>query len=158
MNVDFPRFWDKVKKTKTCWIWQGAKSPAGYGRFMFGGSTLQAHRLAFELKGGLIPDGQLVCHKCDNPPCVRPDHLFVGDHFANARDMAAKGRSARFNGKIGQDHHMARLTSEQVAWVRANVNKTHPGGRNGSGRIARELGVTRATILGIINGTTRRTG
>ena len=88
------RFWEKVDKSGDCWIWIGAKNGWGYGILSRGTGMgrVRAHRLSYELANGAIPDGLFVLHKCDNPPCVRPDHLFVGDHAANMQDMHRKDR------------------------------------------------------------------
>lgn len=86
------RFWAKVKKTRKCWIWTGAKLPTGYGRLGIEYKTVAAHRYSYELHIGTIPDGMFVCHSCDNPPCVRPEHLFLGNGLVNMRDASVKGR------------------------------------------------------------------
>lgn len=86
------RFWRFVTKTDTCWIWAGAKSDKRYGFFKIQNKMLKAHRLSYELHKGDIPEGVLVCHSCDNPPCVNPDHLFLGTHKTNAEDRMQKGR------------------------------------------------------------------
>lgn len=86
------RFWQKVKKSDSCWEWQGANVPKGYGIIGKDGRNQYAHRVSWELHTGVIPKGLLVCHHCDNPKCVRPDHLFVGTHQDNLRDMSRKGR------------------------------------------------------------------
>ena len=86
------RFWTKVKKTKDCWLWTASIVGNGYGGFSLDGQMRRAHRVAWELTFGPVPDGYQVLHKCDVRPCVRPDHLFLGTHTDNLRDAAAKGR------------------------------------------------------------------
>lgn len=91
------RFWSRVKRGDGCWEWQGGSNQYGYGLFTRRGCdtkvTRVASRISWELAHGPIPQGMVVCHKCDNPPCVNPDHLFIGTHLDNMRDMVAKGRS-----------------------------------------------------------------
>lgn len=87
------RFWSRVRKTEGCWEWQGCRHHrSGYGHIRVAERLLQTHRLAFEIAFGPIPDGVYVCHKCDVPFCVRPDHLFLGTQTENMADMVAKGR------------------------------------------------------------------
>ena len=85
------RFFSKVKKTNSCWEWQGAKR-LGYGVFKVDGKTKGAHRQSWELHKGVIPKGLLVLHKCDNRGCVNPSHLFLGSHSDNMKDVQMKGR------------------------------------------------------------------
>jgi hypothetical protein len=81
-----------------CWLWTGAHGGNGYGKFKTNKTTTWwAHRLAWTLHKGPIPTGMMVCHHCDTPICVNPDHLFIGDAAANLRDMTAKGRRVNSN-------------------------------------------------------------
>jgi hypothetical protein len=93
------RFWARVDSSQPdgCWIWKGRRTTRGYGTVNAGlGKNLAAHRASWQIHNGPIPDGLWVLHHCDNPSCVRPDHLFLGTHDDNMRDMALKGRNARF--------------------------------------------------------------
>jgi hypothetical protein len=90
------RFWAKVEKMPDgCWVWQAARSVSGYGLLAPSGGVRgdrRAHRVSWELHNGPIPAGLWVLHSCDNPPCVNPDHLFLGTRSDNMRDCASKGR------------------------------------------------------------------
>lgn len=85
-------FWSNVDKRgpDECWPWKGREK--GYGQARFGGQAISAYRLAYILEKGEVPEGMVVCHSCDNPPCCNPAHLWVGTHSENTLDMVKKGR------------------------------------------------------------------
>ena len=87
-------FWAKIDKSGDCWEWTGYRDRLGYGRLRVDGSLMLAHRVAWELEHGYISEGLNVCHHCDNPPCVRPNHLFLGTQRDNIKDSVHKGRHA----------------------------------------------------------------
>jgi hypothetical protein len=105
------RFWKKVRKTEGCWEWIAAKQRFGYGVIRADDARhtlMPAHRFSWQLHRGPIPKGQFVLHRCDNPACVRPDHLFLGTQFDNMTDMTAKGkRPVKLN--VAQVHVIKRL-------------------------------------------------
>lgn len=143
------RFWAKVQKTDGCWLWMGKRTAAGYGKNVrMGGRQFFAHRLAWVLTHGSIPDGMWVLHRCDNPPCVRPDHLFLGDSQDNVDDMRAKGRGPDLRGEKSAG---AVLTEAAVREIRR---------RNAAGdshaAIARDMGVHKTTVASVVQGRTWR--
>lgn len=113
-------FWSKVLKTENCWEWKGCrlKRPnqnISYGQIKWNKKTIYAHRLSWLLTFGIIPDNVEVCHKCDNPICVRPDHLFLGTHSENMRDAKDKKRTWS---PSGENHYAAKLTEKQVIEIK----------------------------------------
>lgn len=98
------RFWAKVAKTDDCWEWTGAKKRDGYGKISLPGvgKTMLAHRYSAMLHFGMFDTRLFLCHHCDNPGCVRPDHLFLGDAVSNMRDMVGKRRHGGFDTRPGQ--------------------------------------------------------
>ena len=144
------RFWPKVAKSDTgCWLWTGARSHKSYGELQVFelGRPVAAHRISWILHFGPIPPGKLVCHHCDNPPCVRPDHLFLGGKKENALDMVAKRPWPPVISK-GEDHGGAKLTAQQVSEIRERFMPLD--------RLAGEYGVTKSTIWSIVNHRTWR--
>jgi hypothetical protein len=115
------RFWEKVSTSDGCWEWLGATGDRGYGVFRYKGKNVRAHKFAYELRHGVVPAGLFVCHRCDNPKCVRVDHLFLGTPAENVKDMMEKGR-AKFPGAINpkkhEAHHFTKLSELQVQRIR----------------------------------------
>ena len=126
------RFIRYVEKTDGCWLWKGSINAVGYGVFGYPGQgvSCSAHRASYELFVGDIPSGMLVCHKCDNPICVRPDHLFVGTQRDNMRDMIAKKRCVP-----------RKLSESQVAQIRADNRRQW--------QIAKDFGISPAHVSNI---------
>lgn len=115
------RFWQKVNKSGGCWVWTASTNGRGYGKFWNGERIVAAHRFSFELSGEPIPRGAFVLHRCDNPGCVRPDHLFLGTQAENIQDMINKQRHG-YTGSPGERNHQAKLTRDQVAEIRRRFN------------------------------------
>lgn len=149
-NASNEAFWKLALEVESgCWEWQGSRTVQGYGRVRMPekrGGVIKAHRRAWELASGEIPDGLLVLHHCDNRPCVRPDHLFLGTAYDNMRDMSQKGRAAGFKRK-GANHPLAKLTQAQVDDIRSRVWK-----HGKYAEWAREFGVTDGTVRSIYRG------
>lgn len=132
------RFWSRVEKRGSCWIWTGAKNPRGYGHFGRNGRTIYAHRYVYELAHGSIPPGLYVCHVCDVPSCVNPEHLFAGTPAENLADCSRKGR------KGGNGSGITKLSEADVRAI-FNSTGTHA-------EVARRYGVSHTTIYRIRNG------
>lgn len=133
---DTDRFHKKyiTEPNSGCWLWIASLNNKGYGRIMFKtGKQLLAHRFSYILSYGEIPQGLNVCHKCDTPSCVNPDHLFLSDQAGNIRDMIKKGRMPK-----GEKHRLAKLTNTQAEEIR-NLQIPYKD-------IANIYGVSRATV------------
>lgn len=143
------RFWSRVVKQEgedACWEWVGATWQNGrYGKVNSGGKHLRAYHLPWELENGKIPKGMCACHKCDNPACVRPSHIFIGSKSDNFKDMHQKGRAKiekgteRYNSKLdpGKVREIRKLSSEGI----------------GTCELSRRFNVNTGTIANIKNGT-----
>lgn len=151
------RFWEKVDKDgpyverlrSRCWVWTANRSRRPDGSRAYGMITIDkrpcyAHRVSYEMANGKIPEGRWILHHCDNPACVRPDHLYVGDPQDNATDRVVRGGQVR-----GERHAAAKLTEAQVMEIiaRSKAGETYT-------ELASEYGVTRAAIWQIATGRT----
>lgn len=161
------KFWARLPEGPGCRLWTGPLNGQGYGRFIYGGRQLMAHRVAWELTNGPIPDGQDACHTCDKDyplgdityrRCGEPTHLFLGTQADNIADMCAKGRQAvgdRNGTRIhperrprGSKHGMAKLTASQVAEIRDRY-----ADRGISQRVlASEYGIHQSHLSAIVRG------
>lgn len=155
------RFWSKVDRSGDCWIWLAGKDRKGYGKFSVGNSRdedgnrrnsmVSAHRYAYEMVHGSIPHhegfhGMCVLHRCDNPSCVNPDHLFLGTNEDNVHDMDMKNRRVNAQPK-GSMHGMAILDELRVSEIVAKRNSGITGAS-----VAKEYGVSQATVSAIMKG------
>ena len=129
---EYERFWSKVEAVpdSSCWLWMSTLHPAGYGAVTIRGVSYRAHRVAYVLHIGAIPDGMFVCHRCDTPRCVRPSHLFVGTPQENMTDSKKKGRKRKLSLAVVEE--IRRCVSSPM------VNHT---------ALARRLRVARSTVI-----------
>lgn len=155
---DIARFWSKVKiiSEGECWEWLGGKTPEGYGRFWLKGKLVGANRIAWFLKNGPIPDGMLVCHDCDNPPCCNAKHFFLGSHKKNTQDAVRKGRmaSGNRNGSITCPENLIRgeaLPQSKITNLGVlDIRKRYLEGETQKS-IAERIGVSQQQVSNIIN-------
>lgn len=138
------RFMEKVsiEPNSGCWLWTASAFPDGYGQIGVAGKNWQAHRLSWVLHRGQIPDGWCVCHRCDNPPCVNPEHLFLGTMADNTADRQSKGRQAR---NRGEQAGGVRLT-----WSIANEVRRLAAGGMSQADIHRALSLSRQQVSRIV--------
>jgi hypothetical protein len=157
------RFWPKVDMSGDCWLWTARRDKDGYGRFRPDGANtgdVGAHRVALLVAGLDVPDGLQVCHTCDNPPCVRPSHLFVATAAENNADKARKGRAPRGdlsprrvraerwnpeNHSRGERHYGSRLTENDVRAIREACAAGEP-----QTRVAERYGTRQSNISNIV--------
>ena len=131
------RFWSKTRVNKEhewggtpCVDWTASKVGKGYGQFRLNGAMTRAHRVAFELTNGEIPDGLHVLHRCDRPECVNPEHLFLGTHADNMADKIKKGR-----GPKGEASHLSTTTEEKVRLIKRFIERHPPEPRSKGGQL-----------------------
>jgi hypothetical protein len=144
------RFWEKVEKSPGCWEWLGYCARSGHGMFQrssarvydLGPRGVLVHRFSYELHYGPIPPGVFVLHKCDNAPCVRPDHLYLGDQLQNVRDRVDRGRTSK-----GVDHFRSKLSEQDVRDIRAR----YAAGGVTHRELAQMYGVTHPVIGDVVN-------
>lgn len=144
-------YWEKVEQHETgCWGWRAWTDRHGYGYVGKGGARsgrLLAHRVSWELHYGPIPDGLWVLHRCDNPPCTRPDHLFLGTPADNTHDAQRKGRLVPMEHPTGADAPRAVLTPHDAVSIRERLSR---GERQRD--LAAEYGVSKGTIYNVAHG------
>lgn len=135
-----PRLLSNIVKTNNgCWIWQGSKTKDGYGVMGIGRKQFRVHRVAFDVFKGRGAEGSFVCHSCDTPLCINPDHLFLGTPKDNTQDMIVKGRRTTLS---GNDHPNIKITTEQHPKIR-ELREQHGMTLK---MIAQQFGVTFQTI------------
>jgi hypothetical protein len=135
------RFLSRVEFDAGCWYWTGWKDKDGYGVLSVNNRNVRAHRFSWEQVNGPIPGKMCVCHMCDTPSCVNPDHLFLGSNEDNSADRHAKGRTVKVQ---GERHGVSKLTAEQVREIRRLYDRDvrHR-------EIASKFGITPSTVSGI---------
>lgn len=136
-------FWQKVAKGADgeCWVWTGSKVRTGYGVHWADGKHVKAHRYSYALHYGEIPEGMSVLHSCDNPTCCNPAHLRLGTQKDNMADMVARNRRVAIT---GERHPSARLTAQDVAYIRQRLEPAH--------KTAAMFGVSRSLVAKIRQG------
>lgn len=145
------RFWSQVRRGNAddCWEWTGYKSAQGYGRvnYKYPIRTTKAHRFSYYLAHGSLPENMSVCHRCDNPSCVNPAHLFLETNAGNVADRVRKGRSVVPFSR-GSAKKNAVLTESQVLEIKEALRASSAS----QSELARKFGVARATINNIAQG------
>jgi hypothetical protein len=160
------RFWAKVDKNgpvhpllgTPCWLWTAGTDEFGYGLIGAGGKhggSLLAHRVAWEIQDGPIPEGMCVLHSCDNPPCVNRAHLFLGTKADNNHDCIEKGR-ARHVWPVGEASHLAKITADTVREIRSTPRLPGESANQFHIRLAGVYGFSRNGILAIVKRKTWR--
>lgn len=140
------RFWSKVKinDITDCWEWVSSRNNRGYGNFWYNGTSTKAHRMSYWLTFGSLDKDVLVCHKCDNPPCVNPNHLFVGTAQDNVQDRNIK---LRHNLPKGENHWKSKLNNLQII----DIRQLYRSGGTSFNKLAKQFNVSKKLILLIVH-------
>lgn len=141
------RFWEKVYKSDECWVWTAAKYPSGYGLFVShkGESPEGAHRVSYRLTFGKIPKGKQILHRCDNRPCVLPDHLYAGTQSENMHDKIRRGRwKYTPRNQRGENNPNSIISDARVAKMLAEIESG-----KGPISVARKYGISYKTLWAI---------
>jgi hypothetical protein len=144
------RFESYIRRAEgdACWLWAGPRQKAGYGEINRGNKVLLAHRVSYEKFVGPIPDGMNLLHTCDNPPCIRPDHLVPGTQGDNMRDAKRKGR-LRSGRTPGESHPSAKLTNDAVRAIRSEQRRCDESENAFYVRLANRFGASRTTVRAV---------
>lgn len=142
-NLDHARFWGQVEKRgpTECWEWQGHRDRDGYGQVKVSSGAWRTHRYSLWLAQGRLRRSAVVAHRCDNPPCVNPAHLFATSPAGNTADMIRKGR-----GNHGERHHKTPLTEADVLWIR----EAYRTGEKNQMQLAAHFGISQAAVSAIV--------
>ncbi len=139
-------FWNNVniKEKDDCWEWMGYLDHNGYGSISINNYPNRTHRYAWEIVHGCIPEGLCICHKCDNPKCCNPEHLFMGTVYDNTHDMIKKGRKVVLR---GESNWFSKLTEKDVLEIR----KLYSTGKYNQHKLGKMFNVTNSNIECIVN-------
>ena len=141
------RFWEKVPKgisENKCWPWKGGHKSDGYGVINVGGRCESAHRQMWRFVNGEIPEGHHILHKCDNPPCVNPRHLWLGTHAQNMADMGNKGRGG------SREQNGEKNCSAKLTWAKVDEIRSLAAAGVMQKEIAKHFGISRASVCLIV--------
>lgn len=120
---DLLKFISKIEKENDCWIWSTGLNTRGYGKMKINNKSYQAHRLSYQLFNGKIPPHKVICHVCDNPPCVNPKHLWMGTQYDNIQDMTFKRRVCHGIDRQGENNPRSKLKNKDIDTIFELLNQ-----------------------------------